>query len=255
MTDKVERKYSVKDADFLLTSATVVENAINEKEFLQKKRSTWKDPYFETVKERIDHAVQHHLGYDNAKELRKATQALASIQEDAVSKLSECKVQIKEDFKKNPSRREEILNQLGFNLYTNIAKHGDQQEVIGLLYQFKTNMSSDLKDEITALGTAPELIEDIVKYADFLLTANVIQETNKNDRKKHTVEMITELNDLYDDVIRICKISSNFYKGQPHMQELFSFSRIQKAISGKIASPAKAKKADQKAKTTPAKES
>jgi hypothetical protein len=242
MTQKVERSYSIKDADLLLTASTVVENAILEKELLQKERTVWQDPFFDDIRKRIDHAVQTNLGYDSAKHLRKATLNINSIQAEAVTNLAICKVQIQEDFKKTPERRNEILAELGFNLYTDIKKNGNQQELVGLLYQFKTNLTEDLKKELVEKGISATRIEAIITHADFLHGANVLQEANKSARKIQTVTSVAELNDLYDDIISICKIAKKFYTNQAHKRELFSFAKISKSISGKPASPARAKK-------------
>ncbi len=242
MTQKVERSYSIKDADLLLTASTVVENANSEKEFLQKERSVWRDPFFNDISKRIDHAIQTNLGYDSAKHLRKATLSINSIQAEAVTDLAICKVQIQEDFKKTPERRNEILTELGFNLYTDIKKNGNQQELVGLLYQFKTNMTEDLKKELIEKGISPTRIEAIIKHADFLHSANVLQEANKSARKVQTVTSVAELNDLYSDIISICKIAKPLYSNQPHKKDLFSFNKISKTISGKTTSAASAKK-------------
>ena len=168
--------------------------------------------------------------------------AIQKIQKDAVKELAECKVQLQEDFKKDPIRRNEILTQLGYNLYTEVKQQGSQQEVVGLLYQFKTNMSEALKKEIVDKGTSVSLIEGIIKHADFLHSANVTQEEHKGARKMHTKESVAELNDLYSDIISICKIASKFYNDQPQLKDLFSFNKVSKVISGKVLSPLKAKK-------------
>lgn len=221
--------------------STIVKNAINQKEFLLQKRSTWKDPFFEDLQKRIDHAIQTNLGFDSAKDLRTATLAIQKIQKDAVKELAECKIQLQEDFKRDPVRRNEILTQLGYNLYTDIKQQGSQQEVVGLLYQFKTNMSEALKKEIVDKGTAESLIEGIIKHADFLHSANVTQEEHKGVRKMHTKESVAELNDLYSDIISICKIATKFYS-EPQHKDLFSFRKVSKTISGKVLSSPKAKK-------------
>lgn len=242
MNNTHERSYGIKDADMLLTASTIVKNALSQKEFLQQKRSVWKDAFFEELQKRIDHAIQTNLGFDSAKDLREATLAIHKIQKEAVRDLAQFKVQFVEDFKKDPLRRNEVLTQLGFNLYTEVRAVGNQQEVVGLLYQFKTNMSEALKKEIVDKGTSVTLIEGIIKYADFLHGANVTQEGHKGARKQHTKEAVTELNDLYSDIMSVCKIASKFYPDEPLLKELFSFNKISKGISGKLLST-KAKKA------------
>ena len=96
---QMERKFSVKDVEMLLVSSTIVESAMANKAYLQSKRPTWADPFFDDLKVKIDDAIVNHLGIDGAKELRHATQALKSVQLPAISDLALAKVQIMEDFK------------------------------------------------------------------------------------------------------------------------------------------------------------
>ena len=111
MTTTLPRDYKVKDVDMLITAATITESAITNKTFLQSKRSTWADPFFDDLKIQIDKAIQIHLGVDSAKKLRESTQVVYNIQNNAIKDLAEVKIQIVEDFKDTPARQSEILNQ------------------------------------------------------------------------------------------------------------------------------------------------
>ena len=181
-----QRNYSTKDVDMLVTASTIVENAIANKEFLQSKRSAWADPFFDDLKTQIDDAMQTHLGIDSAKDLRQATQTLTGIQKQALSNLAEVKVQITEDFKTDKTRRNEILNELGFIGYHQPARTGDQEALINLLFKFKTNLTTQLTTEISAKGTSAELLSAIAGYADTLKNADITQETFKGTRKTIT---------------------------------------------------------------------
>jgi hypothetical protein len=229
------RSYKVKDVDFLVTSSTIVENAIANKKFLLSKRPTWADPYFDNVKLRIENATQTHLGVDSAKDLRQATQSLTAIQKQALAALSECKVQIAEDFKKVKIRRDEILNLLGFKAYHAKAQKEDQEALINLLYQFKTNMTAVLKSEIMTKGMAAEAIDEIIGYADGLMNANITQETFKGLRKDVTAAAVKEFNEIYDEIISIGKIAARFFKDKPAKKDLFSFSKVARALNAQKA--------------------
>lgn len=245
MPAKELRNYSIKDVDFLVTASTIIESAIANKKFLQTKRPAWADPYFDTVKARIEAATQAHLGVDSAKSLRQATQTVGSILQAALNSLAECKVQIEEDFKKAKERRSEILNQLGFKAYYSKVQRKDQEALINLLYQFKTNMTAALKAEVTAAGTPAETIDQVVAYADGLKTANIGQETLKGLRRELTATAIKEFNGIYDEVIAIGKIAAKFFKEQPLKKELFSFSKVARALNAQKAPQPKAKAAAQ----------
>jgi hypothetical protein len=234
-----QRKYSLGDAEMIITASTIIESAIANKTFLQSKRSSWQDPFFDTIKSRIDTAIQTYLGVDNAKDLRQATQALKLIQKQALNDLAEAKIQFTEDFKSNKVRRDEILMQLGFTNYHKTAQSGSHEALINLLFQFKMNLSAALKTELVAKGTAEQLLNAITGYADTLKNANVSQETNKSARKVITAAAITEFNDIYDQVISISKIAGNFYKNKPALKEQFSYSKVANALKskGKASTP------------------
>ena len=100
-----ERKYRGKDVDMLIASSTLLENAINNKAFLQTKRSNWTDDFFTGIQTQIDKAIEDYLGIDSAKELRGATQILKSIQKQSLIDLAEVKTQIIEDFKKDTTKK------------------------------------------------------------------------------------------------------------------------------------------------------
>ena len=226
MSITIARKYKTKDVEMLTATATIIENAIANKTFLQSKRTTWADPFFEDLKTHIQNTTDTYLGKDAAQQMRKATQIVLDIQTQALNDLAEFKVQIEEDFKDNPTHKTEILIQLGFTSYHKLAQKGDQEGLVNLLFQFKTNMDATLNAEIVAKGTAQTTIDNIIGYATTLKDANITQETYKGTRQEITDEAITAFNEIYDQVISIAKISSNFYKTDKTKQQQFSFAKV-----------------------------
>lgn len=239
MPNSIPRKYKSKDVEMLTATATIIENAIANKTFLQSKRTTWADPFLEDLKTNIENTTSTYLGKDAAKDMRKATQTVLSIQSQALNDLAEFKVQIEQDFKSNPTQKTEILTQLGFTTYHKLAQSGDQEGLVNLLFQFKTNMNATLNTEIIAKGTAQVTIDNIISYADTLRNANISQETYKGTRQEITDEAIQAFNEIYDQVISIAKISSNFYKNDKKKQQLFSFSKV---VSNQNSQPPKEEK-------------
>ena len=225
-----QRDYKAKDVDMLIASATITDAAITNKTFLQSKRSTWADPFFDDLKTEIDKAIQVHLGVDSAKDLRQATQLVYAVQTAAIKDLAEVKVQLVEDFKDNPSQQTEILNQLGFTTYHKAAQKGDQEALINLLFQFKTNIEP-LRAEIVAKGTPDAILDKIIEHADQLKVANITQEGTKGTRKVITAEAITEFNKIYNKVISVAKISTKFFKDNPALKDQFSFTKVKKALN------------------------
>ncbi|WP_293893602.1 hypothetical protein [Flavobacterium sp.] len=239
MSNSIPRKYKTKDVEMLTATATIIENAIANKTLLQSKRTTWADPFFEDLKTNIENTTNTYLGKDAAKDMRKATQIVLSIQAQALNDLAEFKVQIEQDFKANPTQKTEILTQLGFTTYHKLAQNGDQEGLVNLLFQFKTNMDATLNAEIIAKGTAQVTIDNIIGYADTLKNANISQETYKGTRQEITDEAIQAFNGIYDQVISIAKISSNFYKTDKKKQQLFSFAKV---VSNQNSQPPKEEK-------------
>ena len=228
---EAKRSYSGKDVDMLITIDTIMNAAVEHQEFLQSKRATWKDPYFPNIIKDIDTTIQTHLGKDNARQLRATTQAVRAIQTPALEHLAEFKVPIEADFQDNKTQRDEILNTLGFKAYNADAKKLDQEALINLLFQFRTNMTEELKETITNKGTATDLIDKITSYTDELRNANVIQEGRKGTKKEVTQEAIIDFNDVYKKAIAVSKIAANFFKDNKAVQDQFSFTKVRNSIN------------------------
>ena len=227
----VKRNYNTKDVDMVIAIETIIDSAIANKEFLQSKRSTWADPFFEDLKQQINQVTENYLGQDSAKQLRLATQTVLEIMQPALKDLTEVKIQIEQDFKNTPSRRSEILNQLGYTTHYKSARKKDQEALINLLYQFKTNLTAELKTEIINKGIDSNILDKITNYAETLKNADVTQEGLKGTRPELTAEAITALNEIYDKAISISKIATNFYKENKAKKEQFSFRKVSKKLN------------------------
>ena len=233
----ITRNYSTKDVDFLITADTIINSAIANQPFLETKRSIWKPAFFQDIKTQINNAIETYLGVDNAKALRDASQVVYAIVTPANAILAEVKVQIEEDFKDTPTQKNEILNNLGYTSYFGEARRGDQEGLINLLYQFKTNLSPELTTTIVNKGTAQASLDEIISYADQLKNANVTQEGAKGTRKEITNEAIIEFNNIYDKTISIARIASKFYKNNKPLADQFSFVKVAKNINNTKKTP------------------
>ncbi len=229
----IERVYKCKDAEMVIAISVITENASVSavKTFLISKKPIWADPFFPNLKTKIDLAVQTYLGADNAKALRLATQALLSIEANAFHDLANFKLGIEVDYVADKKRLKEILLQLGFTTYNTKAKQGNQESLIALLFQFKTNMTNTLQTELTTKGSSGTLITAIIAYANTLKAADVSQETFKGTRKTATAAAINEFNSCYTLAIGVCKIARKYYKDQADIKDQFSFSKVLKALS------------------------
>ncbi len=228
---KVTRNHQGKDVEMLTVSAIIVENAIANQDFLVSKRQSWAEPFFGNLKARIDNAFNQILGIDSASKMREATQVVLKIQEKSINDLTELKIQIKEDFKSDKTRRDEILRQLGYTAYYKMVQKRDQEALTQLLYQFKKSLTDTLQEEITQKGISPEILNRICTYAEQLSQANIAQETHKGTKKTINREIVAEIVEIYSEVISVAKIARNFYKGNPAKQDLFSYSKIFKKLN------------------------
>jgi hypothetical protein len=225
-TTQIIRKFKGSDVDMLTTTSVIIENAITNETFLVSKRSIWAAPFFSNIGTRIDAAVSKYIGVDTAKNLRKATAALKGIQAKALDILGLLNVEITEDFKKTPERRDELLNTLGFKEYYRDASAKNQAALINLLFKFKQNMDATTKAEMVAKGADETDITAIIGFADTLHAANVTQESFKTKRPAITAEAITEFNAIYDDVIAVAKIAAKLFKDNAALKDSFNYSKI-----------------------------
>lgn len=220
------RNYSYKDVDMLVTSKTIVESLKSNLSDLSMARSNWNEEYANNLAAKIDDAIENYLGLDKKKELRNATANLSSIQTPAIRDLSFFKQQLQVDFADDKKKLKEMLKNLGFDKNLRNVQHSDQEALIELLYAFKKGMTDSLKSEIVANGTNPELIERIIGYADQMKQANISQETQKEVSKAVSEEAKNAFNEIYDEIIGICKIASSFYQYDSLKKELFTFSKV-----------------------------
>ncbi len=220
------RNYSNKDVDMLMAAKTIAEAFKANINDLSAIRTDWTAQYADELIVRIDTGIEKSLGVDSKKKLRDATAALAAIIMPARRDLSFFKTQIDDDFKKEPIRRDEIIKTLGFSRFLKDVQNKGQEAIIQLLYMFKTNMTGDLKLEITSKGMNPALIDKIIDYAATIKQANVAQETNKGATREISKEVRDAFNTIYDEIIGICKKASKYYQDEPLKKELFTFRRI-----------------------------
>jgi len=219
------RNYNYKDVDMTMASKTIVERFKEHLSELSNVRTNWTPDYADTLSTKIDQAMDEYLGIDPKLALREATEKVISIQMPAKRDLSFFKSQIEVDFAKDSKKKNEILKQLGFTKLLKKVQKNDQEALIQLLFMFKRHMNDKMKNDITEKGTDPNLIDNIISYANQLKMANTKQEVLKETSRGLTDEAITALCEIYEEVIGICKIASSYYMYEPLKKEQFSFSK------------------------------
>jgi len=223
---KQSKLYSVKNVDMLFASQKICGSLRDNQPELVVIRTNWTMDYVDDLEQRITDAIHNYLGLDRFNALRNATQNLYQIITPAWRDLSFIRTQIKTDF---GNESEFILKELGLGNYTK-ASRNNQQQVCTLLMAFRRGMSDELKTRIEAKGTNPALIERIKNYGMAVIESNNEQEKMKQTSKALSHEAREALNDIYKDIISICKISASYYKDDPVKKELFIFSKVTRGL-------------------------
>ena len=221
-----KRTYSSKDVDMLLTSKSIVETFKLSLSELSSARTQWTKEYANKLSKKIDNAIDKYLGIDKDKELRTATATILSIQQPAIRDLSFLKKQLDFDFASDRPKLKEMIKDLGFERNLRRAQNSDQEALLDLLYTFEDNLSNSLKTEIVDKGTSVKLIDRILSYAEQIKQSNAIKTTNRNVSKKVTKEAEATLDEIYKEVIAICKIASAFFYHDSLKKEQFSFNKV-----------------------------
>jgi hypothetical protein len=225
----MRKKFNGKPVDMLTACQTITEQAIADEDFLSAQRPAWAAPFFSKHQSRIASAFTETLGVSNIAGQRKATQLVNSIHHEALDEIAILKIQIGQDFKKEPARRDEILKTLGFNLLS--KKTRTSQEIfIQLLYQFKNNLTNELRNEISGKSIAVDLLDKIIAYADQMALANVTQEVLKGTTKVVSQKTMELLNDIYSDTITIAVIARRLFKDNKAKQDIYSYSKTLKKL-------------------------
>lgn len=207
---------------------------------LSQAHTAWNPAYAASLKTRIDSVAASFLGIKTRDELFNATKTLGNFIEPIKEKLSTVKTQVNVIFKKDAATHARILTKLGFTSKTKVVALS-QPELIAQLITFKRNLTPELNTELTAAGIPRSLLEDIVKSSDPLVNANSLQEMLKGTTKQATDAVIKEFNALYEEIIGICKIASNFYKKDPVKKEMFTFAKVLRNLGETRTEPEKAK--------------
>jgi len=215
-----QRNYKVKDEVMLMACKTIVKNMSINLSDLSLVRSNWTEDYVTGLDTKIDTAATNFLGLDKQKKLRIATDQVEEILKPAIKNLSFLKTQIEVDMGKDA---EEILKGLG---YTKPLYSLDQEGLITLLFGVNKGMTEDLKTQLVAKGTNAALIDSIIAYAETLQQANLTQEVLKGTTLELSEEAVSVFNDIYTEVIGICKIASKIYHDDPVKKSQFTFSKV-----------------------------
>lgn len=220
---KTTRKYAYKDADMLLAAKTIAHSLAENLPDLYLVGKNWTEEYADRLNARIDTLIDSYLGFNFREELNEATTKLEAIQLPAMRNLSFLKVQIEADFKEEAPK---LLENLGFNGHLREVQRNNQGALVHLLYTFKMNLTDTLKQSLIDKGTNPELLDRTIAYANLLHKDNGEEKIIRENFKEISEETVNAFNQIYNEVIGICEMASNFYQLDPLKKELFTFEQV-----------------------------
>ncbi|WP_047445180.1 hypothetical protein [Alistipes sp. ZOR0009] len=215
------RIYGYGDVLMLLSCIYIADRCLEHEQQLVAHRPSWKAPYFADLRARIFTSFDENIGSDSLAKLKEATSKVNATLTLARRALMQLKQEIEVDFRKDPTRRDYLLNLLGFDNLK--AKNPTQVAYTQALLAIQRNLTPDIQLELIAAGTNPAAIEHLGQYAQQLLDANALQESLKVGRKTTSHANVSALNAIYDEVISICKLASTYLVGNKELQESFIF--------------------------------
>lgn len=228
------RIYSCRDVEMLLAGKEISKSLLDNIKDLSAVRSTWTKEWASNLVNKIDSVIEKYLGLDKKQTQKIATSTLYEISTNAIRDVSFLKKQIEVDFDKKTCLK--IFDAIGMPNSLEIINKGSQEELIQLLFSLKKGLTPKLKAEIVAKGTNPVLIDKLIQYADSLKDAEISQSVLKSTTKVISEEAVVAFNDIYSEIIGICKIASTIYQDNSAKKQLFVFSNY---VPRKVATKTK----------------
>jgi hypothetical protein len=240
----MQRNYKTTDMEMLMIAATIVENAISNKAYLQTKKSAWAGSLFNDLKTKVDTACHDHFSADNGGDLQQAVGLFRDIHKKALKDLFIFKMQLTEDLKDDEQKLEQILTLLGFTAYYADAHDRDKKALVDLLARFRANASPELRNELMKKGISRNLISGLIEYDKAFKKAGIRPGNYKGIDKGVPVKAIKKLNEIHSSVIHLCKTAITFYKGDEQAREKFNFKAVAKWLNIKrLSNPSQLKAA------------
>lgn len=219
-------KPGFKALSMLIASLTVCENFTANSAALIAEQPQWADPFIGNFKQLVEKFLTRYFGISSKKELKEATRVVGSIQVQAKDDLSMVRTQIVRSFNGQTSRKEALLDVLGYNAHWSKASNYNQSETIALLFTFVNNLTPELRTELEAKNVNSARLDKIISLTQTLSAANITQETLKGSAKINTAEAQAALGEIYNTSMHICDIGKKLFRNDPVRKELFVFSKL-----------------------------
>ncbi len=231
----------------LIASLTVCENFTPNSAALIAEQPQWADPFIGNFKQSVEKFLSQYFGISSKKDLKEATRVVESVQTQAKDDLSMVRTQIVRNYNGQTSRKEAVLDLLGYTAHWSKARNNNQSETIALLFTFANNLTPALRTELEGKNVNSTRLDKIVEFKQTLSAANITQETLKGSTKLDTAEAQAALNAIYNTSMHICDIGKKLFRKDAARKDLFVFSKLLSAQESGTPAP-EPKKDTQKAK-------
>jgi len=171
------------------------------------------------------------IGLNTQNTQKESTQSLIQLGDQGVDLLNNMRVLIEVAYKKTPDRRDLIISNLGLTKLKN-QTNKYSKHLLSSVFNTFIHTIPDYKTEIIAQGVNENKINALTTLADQYIQAATTQVINKGQSVKLTTEQQLELNDLYAEIMAICKLGQNIFKDEPEKQALFNFTAIARRYKG-----------------------
>lgn len=154
--------------------------------------------------------------------LKDASGQVYDFQKKALEELRMVRVQIKVYFKD----ADKVLDGLGFTALWDRAYSGKDQGALGkLLLTFGEHLHKYLP-VFEKEGFDVEALKQLAGYGDKFTSIDSYQEIQKSETARMRQEAIKAFNDLYSEIIGICKIAQLFFIDDPVAHDMFVFKKV-----------------------------
>jgi len=171
------------------------------------------------------------IGINTQNTQKESTQTLVQLGDQGLDLLTNMIVLIEVAYAKNPERGNLIISNLGLSKLKNQTSKYSKQLLTDVFNTFIHSIA-DYKTEIIAQGVNENKINALATLANQYIQAATVQVINKGQSVKLTLEQQQELNDLYAEIMAICKLGKNIFKGEPQKRALFNFTAIARRYKG-----------------------
>jgi hypothetical protein len=234
----LKKAYKGTDVNMLTACTSIVKTAKENVAELTVKRPLWNAAYIDTLTASIHNAFTANVGIDKSKAVRQATIDSNKYCNNTYQYLTDIKVQLTEDYKTDKVRLKTILSELGYVSYHKHGRRPTKEDMIKWAYQFKTNMTTVMANELVAKGIIQASITYIADAADKIQLTYQTLNNLKINKPGLTQQNQAALNEIYKEVIGISKIARRIFSADKTLQALFSYNYTLKQMGAiKAAKP------------------